>query len=298
MAVTSSNSYGFQGGPTAICHFVVFSPVPVFVISIILGIYHAYRFCIVLPRYSKKVQHISSRTTKSVKRSRVEDADEEAGEERALNTRSRGRSPQRRKLDPVSKRARSLSPSGRRNKSSSTNLTVTIVPMPKKVLGESVGYEDTFACWAPVAAVAAIITMLALSTAVVSSDGYSQTCSQWRRVALRMLSASGDLARVISTRLSCGPIFDFMDYLQPRKVIHYGYTYEFRDLNSRTVREGETTIINTALALKISVSAAWINVVCWVCLIVLNVKMAVERRKAMKSQRKNSGILCGACCRK
>ncbi|XP_046392492.1 uncharacterized protein LOC124160629 [Ischnura elegans] len=292
MAVTSSNNYGFQGGHTSICHFVIFSSVPLFVVSVILGVYHAYRFCIVLPRKSRRAQRI---VMKSASQPRMESADEEAGEEKALRTRPRGRSPQRKKTDPVKKRPRSLSPPGRRPKSSATNVSITLSSTPTK---RQVEFVDSFACWAPVAVLAAVLTLLALATAVVSSDGCTRTCNEWRRVALRMLSASGDLARVVTARLSCGAIYDFMDYLQPRKVIHYGFTYEFQGPNSRTIREGETTIINTAAALKVAVSAAWINVLFWLCLVCLNVKMAIIRCKAMKNKASNKGSNRCGCCAK
>lgn len=59
---------------------------------------------------------------------------------------------------------------------------------------------------------------------------------------------------VIQSRLTCGAIFDFMDYL------HEDLSFERR----RDYR------INTSIPFILAVAAAWVSVACWIGILILN----------------------------
>lgn len=75
------------------------------------------------------------------------------------------------------------------------------------------------------------------------------------------------ILQVIHNRLSCGAIFDYMDFLQP-------------DANNWR-RNDE---INTGLALQIAILASWFNFFSWVGIVVINFIMARERRLVLDQQ--------------
>lgn len=65
---------------------------------------------------------------------------------------------------------------------------------------------------------------------------------------------------MIHSRLPCGAIFDYMDYLQP-------------DAN-KWVRGSE---INTGIALQIAISTSWLNFFAWLGAFSINMVMARKR---------------------
>ena len=69
--------------------------------------------------------------------------------------------------------------------------------------------------WMPFVFLAILLACLSLSHAIIVTDGYFQTCDHYRVMLIQILGSTGREAEVIHRRLSCGAIFDFMDYLQP-----------------------------------------------------------------------------------
>ncbi|EFN87866.1 uncharacterized protein LOC105192386 [Harpegnathos saltator] len=114
--------------------------------------------------------------------------------------------------------------------------------------------------WIPAAFIAALVCCLSLAHAVVLTDGYYETCNQYRRNIIQLLGSRGREAQAIHDRLSCGGIFDFMDYLQP-------------DANN-WVRGSE---INTGIALQLAISTSWLNFFVWLAAFSINMVMARKR---------------------
>lgn len=66
------------------------------------------------------------------------------------------------------------------------------------------------------------------------------------------------MAEMISNRMSCGTIYDFLDYLQPpsRQV-----TYELIHRHKTNPRD---SVINTSVLLIISIVMSWFNTIVWI----------------------------------
>jgi hypothetical protein len=76
------------------------------------------------------------------------------------------------------------------------------------------------------------------------------------------------MAAAINGRLSCGAIFDFMDYLEPvtrpfqrKEYINYNQPHEERDFE-------RGPFINTGLSLQTAIGSAWINCVVWAAIFI------------------------------
>jgi len=80
------------------------------------------------------------------------------------------------------------------------------------------------------------------------------SCRQYRNRVVKNVHATGQMVGVIQHRLSCTAIFDFMDYL------HEDLSFERR----RDYR------INTSIPFIIAVAGAWIAVLCWILILVIN----------------------------
>lgn len=126
--------------------------------------------------------------------------------------------------------------------------------------------------WILAGFLAVLLCFLSLSHSVVLTDGYYKTCNQYRRNLVQLLGSSGREVQVIHNRLSCGAILDYMDYLQP---------------DANNWRRG--TEINTGLALQIAITTSWFNFFAWLCIIVINFRMARDRRNEL-----NETTCC--CC--
>ncbi|XP_078037946.1 uncharacterized protein LOC144470543 [Augochlora pura] len=120
--------------------------------------------------------------------------------------------------------------------------------------------RSPFKHWIPVGFLAIFICCLSLAHAVVMTDGYYKTCEQYRKRLIHLLGSTGHEAEVIHNRLSCGPIFDFMDYLQPDE------TYWRRDKQ-----------IDTGFALRLAIVSTWLNYSAWTFICLLSVIMARRR---------------------
>ncbi|XP_076239336.1 uncharacterized protein LOC143182289 [Calliopsis andreniformis] len=103
---------------------------------------------------------------------------------------------------------------------------------------------------------AVLLCCLSLAHAVVVTDGYYKTCEQYKKRLIQVLSSTGREAEVIHNRLSCGAIFDFMDYLQS-------------DVSSWN----RSKKIDTGLALQLAIISTWFNFFIWIFAFLFNVIM-------------------------
>ncbi|KAG7213797.1 hypothetical protein KM043_003016 [Ampulex compressa] len=127
--------------------------------------------------------------------------------------------------------------------------------------------------WIPAAFCTALMCCLSLAHAVVLTDGYYKTCDQYRRNLIQLLGSRGREIEVIHDRLACGPILDFMDYLQP---------------DANNWRRGNR--INTGLALQLAITCSWFNFLAWILACGINLIMARKRLDQLGER------LCCCCC--
>ncbi|XP_043273236.1 uncharacterized protein [Venturia canescens] len=118
--------------------------------------------------------------------------------------------------------------------------------------------------WMPAAFLAALLSCLSLTHAVILTDGYYRTCDQYRRNLIQILGSRGREVQVIHNRLSCGAIFDFMDYLHP-------------DTNN-WIRGDE---INTGVSLQLAIVTSWLNFTTLTIICIINLIMARKRHKSL-----------------
>ncbi|XP_065222763.1 uncharacterized protein LOC135847244 [Planococcus citri] len=104
--------------------------------------------------------------------------------------------------------------------------------------------------------VAGIVTLLMFVEAITLSEGYWQTCNQYKTIVNKVLRASGDLSDLVMDRFSCSTMYDFMDFLQPDPILRYPYTTQY-------YYPRRTTRINTGYILLASVIFSWISVALW-----------------------------------
>ncbi|XP_003244943.1 uncharacterized protein LOC100573900 isoform X1 [Acyrthosiphon pisum] len=108
---------------------------------------------------------------------------------------------------------------------------------------------------------AIILAVMALNmfiASIVLSNGYISTCLQYVHRVKSYLMVSGNMVELITNRMSCGTIYDFMDYLQPpsRQV-----TYELIHRHKTNPRD---SVINTSALLIISIVLSWLNTFIWI----------------------------------
>jgi len=109
--------------------------------------------------------------------------------------------------------------------------------------------------WSPASIVAIVMIIYTLVHSIMLTDGYLSTCKQYRNRVIKYINANGgQMVGVLQSRLSCGAIFDFMDYL------HEDLSFERR----RDYR------INTAIPFTLAVIAAWVAMVCWIGILIVN----------------------------
>ncbi|XP_015430628.1 PREDICTED: uncharacterized protein LOC107187133 [Dufourea novaeangliae] len=128
----------------------------------------------------------------------------------------------------------------------------TVVIRPKR--------RGPYKYWIPVVFLAILLCCLSLAHAVVMTDGYYKTCDQYRKRLVRILDLTIGEAEAIHNRLSCGAIFDFMDYLQSTES---------------SWRSGSR--IDTGFALRLAVISTWLNFFDWAFVFLLSVIMARRR---------------------
>lgn len=76
-----------------------------------------------------------------------------------------------------------------------------------------------------------------------------------------ILQASGDLSDLVMERLSCGTMYDFLDYLHPDSNYHVPHIPQYQHYR-------RTFHINTGFILLTSILLLWANVIIW-CLMTI-----------------------------
>ncbi|XP_014238111.1 uncharacterized protein LOC106659882 [Trichogramma pretiosum] len=113
-----------------------------------------------------------------------------------------------------------------------------------------------FGHWMSMSIATLFLCVLAFCHTVVITDGYFKTCSQYRNNLGKLLHSTGEEMKVIRNRLSCGAIFDYMDYIQP---------------DANNWRRAES--INTGLALQLSITTSSINFILLIIICSINFYM-------------------------
>ncbi|PSN48424.1 hypothetical protein C0J52_08628 [Blattella germanica] len=117
--------------------------------------------------------------------------------------------------------------------------------------------------------IASSVCILLIIASVILTDGYYATCSEYRRGLSRNTQVTGLMAAAINGRLTCGAIYDFMDYLEPvhrpfirKEYVNYNRPHEEKD----SERGG---FINTGHSLQTAIGTYWINSCTWIVIIIL-----------------------------
>jgi hypothetical protein len=123
-------------------------------------------------------------------------------------------------------------------------------------------------CWTGLVILSCAIGILLITSAGILTYGYYSTCGEYRQGLSKNTQITGQMAAAINARLSCGAIFDFMDYLEPvtrpfqrKEYVNYNRPHEEKDFE-------RGPFINTGLSLQIALSSAWINFVVWIVIFV------------------------------
>lgn len=116
--------------------------------------------------------------------------------------------------------------------------------------------------WIPAVFLTILLCCLSLAHAIVMTDGYYKSCEQYKKRLIYLLN-SGREAEVIRNKLSCGAIFDFMDYLQT----------DMTD-NNKWIMNKE---IDTGFAFQLAIISTWLNFFTWTFAFLLNIIMARKR---------------------
>ncbi|XP_071865709.1 uncharacterized protein [Bombus fervidus] len=111
--------------------------------------------------------------------------------------------------------------------------------------------------WMPFVFLAILLSCLSLSHAIIVTDGFYQTCDHYRVMLIQNLGSTGREAEVIHQRLSCGAIFDFMDYLQP---------------NDSTWNRAKPP--DSGVVLRLAIVFTWYNFISWTLAFMLYYIMA------------------------
>lgn len=119
--------------------------------------------------------------------------------------------------------------------------------------------------WVPAACFAAFMFVYVLVHAAMLTDGFLQSCRQYRNELLKHMRASGPMVLAVQGRLSCAAVFDFMDFLHP------DVSFDRRRLDR----------INTAACLVLALIAAWMSVALWMGVLIINIVQA-RRSRALR----------------
>ncbi|XP_043580813.1 uncharacterized protein LOC122566926 isoform X2 [Bombus pyrosoma] len=111
--------------------------------------------------------------------------------------------------------------------------------------------------WMPFVFFAILLSCLSLSHAIIITDGFYKTCDHYRSMLIRILGSTGREAEVIHSRLSCGAIFDFMDYLEPNDT-HWD----------------RTKAPDSGIVLLLAIACTWYNFISWLIAFMLYYIMA------------------------
>lgn len=117
--------------------------------------------------------------------------------------------------------------------------------------------------WVPASIISIIMLIFTLIYASLYLNGYLQSCRQYRNELVKYMHATGRMVAAIQGRLSCSAVFDFMDYLHP------DVTFDRRRID----------YINTPLCLVLSLIGAWLSVLLWLIVSIINIAQARTTRK-------------------
>ncbi|KAK9506300.1 hypothetical protein O3M35_008259 [Rhynocoris fuscipes] len=111
------------------------------------------------------------------------------------------------------------------------------------------------------------ISILTFSIGVVLTDGYIKTCREYKKTVIKQLSANGNLAELIFDRMTCGTIYDFIDYLQPDPDF---LEFQYRRGNWK---------LHTDLALTIALWCTWFTLGLYICIAIITFKCSRINKK-------------------
>jgi len=115
--------------------------------------------------------------------------------------------------------------------------------------------------WLAAALLAGLLALLMLTAALTLTAGVVIACEQYRENLIESLAADGYLAALLTGRLSCQAVFDFMDFLQPIKERH------------------SANFINTGVALHFAIFALWFATIACVAATLSSVFEAFRARR-------------------
>ncbi|XP_054258743.1 uncharacterized protein LOC128983470 [Macrosteles quadrilineatus] len=114
------------------------------------------------------------------------------------------------------------------------------------------------------AALGVVAAVLLFAQAWIITAGYFATCREYKKNVSSQLNANGNLAQLVFERLSCGTVYDFLDYLQPDPPLlaeRYRRTYN----------------IHSAYYLLVSILTSWLDCGLWVCIAAYNVILSCNK---------------------
>ncbi|KAL3285275.1 hypothetical protein HHI36_019385 [Cryptolaemus montrouzieri] len=114
--------------------------------------------------------------------------------------------------------------------------------------------------WVTLSTLTVSFTIYSLVHYVIFLIGYKQTCNEYRKTLENELGLRGSALPVIYSRLSCGGIYDFMDYLHPVPENSYRYG-----------------IIDTGLILSLGLTGSFVATILFVIASIYNIKRAKIR---------------------
>lgn len=100
--------------------------------------------------------------------------------------------------------------------------------------------------------------------AAIFTDGFEETCKNYRESLLKEITGFGNIVPVIKGRLSCSAVFDFMDYL----VVTV--SYERRKYGR----------INSSICFYMTLIFAWFAVFGWIVIAIINIVQAKKTKAA------------------
>lgn len=116
--------------------------------------------------------------------------------------------------------------------------------------------------WIPAASFAAIMVVYVLVHAAMLTQGFLQSCHQYRNELIKYTRASGPMVLAVQGRITCASVFDFMDFLHP------DVSFDRRRIDR----------INTAACLVLALISVWISVALWIGVLVINIIQARRTR--------------------
>ncbi|XP_049839515.1 uncharacterized protein LOC126284554 isoform X1 [Schistocerca gregaria] len=136
------------------------------------------------------------------------------------------------------------------------------------------GGQMALSWWLVLLVTSVLCCLLLLAAAGALTAGYHASCSQYRETAVRELGAVGDAAAAVYDRLSCGAIFDIMDFVEPhtRPFLAKVGQEDYYPLSEQRDRyRGDP--VDTGGALMTAIVSSWLNSAVWLALVAADVKL-------------------------